>query len=896
MTSDDNRNELREPGGQTRNRRMDRHGAPARGNRASAAPRAPRPERQSDYDAPRTESRASYRMPPEALRDEEERFSESGRYMPQRERYEERYNERYYPEEKRGKKKLIVLCAVLLALVVIVCGFALLPEGEDGIVGALNSVKRTVVSAANTVYSGVLDLISPQAKTPAQVFSFQATTLTGAAGSKFTFVITTNATARDVRIENARGDVLIGTVQNNTEENTSSYTYTVDVLFEQPFVGDVFVSAFDGETWTRSDKSLTLTITAATQVPVITPPPATMPPATDVPVTEPPATDAAFVIPTSFATVTPPPPTDVPTPTVPPTIPPTLVPLTQAPAVSALITPPPTVPDAPTMPTDIPATDAPTDVPTQAPTATPEPTATPMPLLPAAAAEGASPDDFSMTERVFVGTKANSEYKRESSIAMPGPDNYMRWAGGVLAFRGDSFRRNAAFGTVEVTDEELEIVWQTELGSLRTADSGTLYGVGWTGQPSIVLWSKQVRQMMNISAEKKEKTALKEVIFGGLDGKIYFLDLADGTQTRDPIELGFPIKSSVTIDTFGMPMLGVGQAISKLANKSGDIGYYLYNLIDQKELLFLNGRQKSTYAYATNGAFDGSALISHQKNDESTLVVAGENGLLYTTSLAPEFKYELDEETDTYSGTLKITPTTVTLKSKVKAEEDKSTGVEASVAMYNQYAYFADTYGALRCVDTDTMKTVWAANVDDNTDAAIALDFDESGDLALYTGNTRVKKGTTVKIRRFDALSGEEMWAYEMQCSVDGDQLSGCKASPVVGQHSISDLVIFTVNQTEDGATMVALDKQTGALEWQYRLQEGAISSPVAVYDEAGNAWIIQADSAGNLHLLNAQSGEKCYELALGGAVQGSPAVYRDMLLIGTCSKDNARMYAVRIK
>ena len=36
--------------------------------------------------------------------------------------------------------------------------------------------------------------------------------------------------------------------------------------------------------------------------------------------------------------------------------------------------------------------------------------------------------------------------------------------------------------------------------------------------------------------------------------------------------------------------------------------------------------------------------------------------------------------------------------------------------------------------------------------------------------------------------------------------------------------------------------------------------------------------------------------LSLGGEIQGSPAVYKDMLVIGTCSKDNAYMYGVRIQ
>ena len=51
------------------------------------------------------------------------------------------------------------------------------------------------------------------------------------------------------------------------------------------------------------------------------------------------------------------------------------------------------------------------------------------------------------------------------------------------------------------------------------------------------------------------------------------------------------------------------------------------------------------------------------------------------------------------------------------------------------YVYAADGYGILRCVDTDTMRSVWAFDTGDNTDAAIALDLRNNG-LDLYTGTT----------------------------------------------------------------------------------------------------------------------------------------------------------------
>ena len=91
-----------------------------------------------------------------------------------------------------------------------------------------------------------------------------------------------------------------------------------------------------------------------------------------------------------------------------------------------------------------------------------------------------------------------------------------------------------------------------------------------------------------------------------------------------------------------------------------------------------------------------------------------------------------------------------------------------------------------------------------------------------------------------------------------------------------------------DGGTIPTAEEIAEKLE--------AISSPVAVYNKAGKAWIIQADQKGRLYLLDGRTGEIRSTLALGGQIDASPAVYNDMLVIGTCSKDNAAMYGIKIQ
>jgi hypothetical protein len=336
-----------------------------------------------------------------------------------------------------------------------------------------------------------------------------------------------------------------------------------------------------------------------------------------------------------------------------------------------------------------------------------------MPFMTAGATEGTDPSQLKLATKAYNGTKSTNEFERTVPVKMNGPADYAAWSGAVLTFRGGPFRQNAAYGTVEVQENALEVAWSSPMGGIAS-----YYGAGWPGQPAIVKWTKEVREMMNLTDEKKAVTALKEVIMASQDGKIYFLDLADGQPTRDPINVGFPLKGSVSVDPRGMPMLSAGQGISIIGDKTGDIGFRLFNLIDQKQLMFLNGRDKN--AYWSNGAFNGSSLLDRSSD---TLIITGGNGMLYTVSLNTAF--------DLSTKKLDIDPKISSYKAKASKQQNTKTGIDGSAAMYGNYAFYADSAGILQCVDVNTMKPVWAVDTDDNTDATVALDFDADGKLAL---------------------------------------------------------------------------------------------------------------------------------------------------------------------
>ncbi|NLI21080.1 MAG: PQQ-binding-like beta-propeller repeat protein [Clostridiales bacterium] len=530
-----------------------------------------------------------------------------------------------------------------------------------------------------------------------------------------------------------------------------------------------------------------------------------------------------------------------------------------------------------------------TPTPTEAPTSTPAPTAapTPLPILSVAADDSAAPSALKLVTKTYEGTKIKENYERTEKVVINEPYQYAVWEqSGVLTFRGDPFRQNAAYGTVNLKTLKLTELWKVPVEGGIKAKSGTLTGVGWPGQAVIVKWPTQLRALLGIKDDFKAKQALKEAIVGAQNGKIYFLDLVTGEATRDPVDIDWPSNGAMSLETNASPMLAVGQHISVLAKKNIDNGLHLFNLLNNKELTLITGKDKlmrSNYS-----GFNGAPVFD---KNTGTMVVGSENGLLYTVEPGDDF--------DHIVGTLKISPTIQKYSWLANKQKAKNTNVDGSVAMYGSYAYFGDQTGIVQCVDVNTLSAVWAVDTGDNVDATVALDMEDATTVALYTGNTIQNQGRSgvCTIRRLDALTGKEVWAFTVpDLTYTTEAVVGCEASPVVGQNKASNLVYFTVTAGAKNATVYALNKATGAVEWTLPLTSPTVSSPVAVYNDAGDGWIVQAEGSGLVHLIDALTGAEKASLQLEGKVEASPAVYRDVLVLSTTGADPSYIYGIKLE
>lgn len=447
---------------------------------------------------------------------------------------------------------------------------------------------------------------------------------------------------------------------------------------------------------------------------------------------------------------------------------------------------------------------------------------------------------------------------------------------GIVTFRGNNFRNTASYGISKISQKELNVKWKTS-----TSFSSWGGGAGWTGQPSIIKWDEELKNSMNIDDKFKSKENFTEVIYASLDGKVYFLDLETGEKSRSVINVGNPIKGSLSIDSRGIPMLYVGEGI----NESGVTGFNIYSLIDGSSLYEINGYDE--YAYRGWPAFDSSALIYP---DGDIVIEGGENGILYITKLNTDY--------DKYTNTVSVNPEILKYR-YYTGEGYGRLGIENSVAAYANLLYFADNNGDIQCIDLRKMEPIWVIEGLDDIDASITIEAEE-GVPYLYVGDEVDHQGISgiSTIRKINGLTGEVVWKNEFSCqSVVGTDATngGVLATNVIGKNNISDSVIFSLARYDgfNSGAIISINKSTGEIQWETKVDNYLWSSPVDFYDKNGNAYIIQCDSIGNMFLIDGKNGEILNSLTLDANIEASPAIYEDTIVIATRA---GSIYGIEIK
>ncbi len=541
--------------------------------------------------------------------------------------------------------------------------------------------------------------------------------------------------------------------------------------------------------------------------------------------------------------------------------------------------------------------DEPEATPTPAPT--PEPTPTPVPGFEPAAVNGTRPEDFGLIWEAEEDGQALSNYQRLDAIDFFEGEKYTDMEG-VISFRGNNFRDAAAYGTAEVKDRLLdgEKAWTFSVGSLtKMYGEGSWTGCGWTGQPLIVHWPQQIKQHMNMYESAKADASLVEVIYATLDGHIYFLNLANGEKTRDPISTGYPFKGAGALDPRGYPLMYVGAGDD--SPTEGGAQAFIISLLDGSILYKLG--LEDEYAWREWTAFDSSALVDAETD---TLIYPGESGILYIMKLNTNY--------DEANGSISVAPSTIKWRYKTTRTDSTDTvdgskgwwlGMEDSAIIWRGHIIFTDNGGNMICLDLNTLDAVWIQDTLDDTNCTPVFELEgEEKHPYVYTSTSfhagwRVKESgmANIPIWKVDANTGEIVWENkDYNCGTISGVSGGVQGSIAIGKNKLSDMIFVPVAMTEGSkGKLVALSKQDGHEIWCCDFMGYPWSSPVTFYDKAGNGYIIQCNKSGYIHLIDGMTGTIIYEMSLGSNIEASPAIYNDTIVVGT---RGGLIYGLKIK
>ncbi len=529
------------------------------------------------------------------------------------------------------------------------------------------------------------------------------------------------------------------------------------------------------------------------------------------------------------------------------------------------------------------------ETPTPEPTLTPVPTMTPVPEFNPKSVEGTRPEDFGIKTDVEVDGAAVTDYSAPEKMDFLEGENYTA-AQGIIAFRGNNFRDGGSYGTVKLVQKKINTdPWTFSVGSLKKMyGKGAWSGTGWTGQPLIVQWPEATKKVMNLHDSAKAKANLVEVIYATMDGHIYFLDLETGQKTRDPINLGFPFKGAGALDPRGYPLMYVGAGDDSPTAGSGSAHAFIISLIDGS-ILYEFGASDS-FALRDWTAYDSSALVDAETD---TLIYPSENGIVY--------KIKLNTQYDTAAGTISVSPSPVvkwrytSTRSNSKAADGSTgwwLGIEDSALIWRSHAIFTDNGGLMMCLDLDTLKLDWAQDTLDDTNCTPVLEL-EGADHHPYIyistsfhGGWRasVNSKASIPIWKIDAVTGARVWTNnDYSCQTISGVSGGVQGTLAVGKNALSDLIFVPIAMT-DGTKgkLVALSKADGHMVWECDFAGYPWSSPVAIYDQNGNGYLIQCNQTGYIHLIDGLTGKILDEMSLGSNVEATPAVFGNTVVIGT--------------
>ncbi len=451
---------------------------------------------------------------------------------------------------------------------------------------------------------------------------------------------------------------------------------------------------------------------------------------------------------------------------------------------------------------------------------------------------------------------------------------------GIVTFRGNNFRNTAQYGTAELTEHKFGKFWKQSTDGLGSASGGYWGGSGWTGQPLVVEWPRETRQIMNMYDWAKEKDGLIEVIYATLDGYVYFIDLETGQSTRDRLFLGWSFKGAGALDPRGYPILYVGGGLFNPSNSAPRI--LVVSLIDG-EILYETGNSDGFAPRSDWSAFDSSALVDAETDQ---LIYPGENGVIYIIKLNTRY--------DEAAGTLSMSPSEVKFTYLSTTAEEFYYGMEDSSLIWRGHLFIADNGGDFLCIDLNTLEIEWRFDCLDDTNCTGTLEVDETGHPYIYLSTSfhlgwRSWNTAVIPVWKIDAVTGEEVWHHDYTCYSEDGLSGGVQGSLSLGKGSLDGILYVSMARYPNGGNgqLLALDTETGEERWSLTSDSYSWSTPTCFYDTTGRGYVLYTSCIeGQMYLVDGLTGEELDRIHFHCTMEASPVVYNNTIVIGTRNQE----------
>lgn len=456
---------------------------------------------------------------------------------------------------------------------------------------------------------------------------------------------------------------------------------------------------------------------------------------------------------------------------------------------------------------------------------------------------------------------------KDNSGRLSDIDDLYENAPGIFTFRGGLQRQAAFEGHIKGKPSELSLAWmfRTDYDGRETSTGTWGGGTGWTGQPLYVKWPDSVSERF-----KKESPALtayfngEEIIISSLCGRAYFLDFASGKESRKSIRLGNPIKGTASLDPSLNGNLYIGHGIPA----EEPIGRLAINLFSH-ERTFFTGRDPKAWR-------GWSAADSSPVRVGGFLFWPSENGTVYKYSIADDGR--------------------LSLHSFLRYKKKNSTGaagIENSMCVYKNYGWFGDNYGDILCIDLNTLEPVWHYDLGDDIDGTIVCQI-EDGMPLLYCGCEVDRQGDSglCHMVKLNGLTGERIWQHDIKCRKVNLETKhhdgGLYCSPLLGRGNCEGLLFANICQIGNSqkGEMVAFDTDTGEIKYQTPLNFYAWSSPIAVYNENDEMFIITADTIGTFYIIEGSTGKILFKKVMGNNFESTPIVIGNEIVVGSRGRE----------